>query len=324
MTPLVLPWLGLFLLGVGVGTFGTLIGAGGGFLLVPILLLLYPDDSVETITTISLTVVFLNALSGSIAYARLGRIDYRTGLIFALAGAPGAMIGAVATGLLPRGFFDALFGVVLVVLAIYLLVRGRVTEGHAKPDQVNLRVGAGLSFGVGFLSSILGIGGGVIHVPLLIQFLGYPAHIATATSHFILAIMTGVGTLTHIAMGEFQTGIRRTIAIGAGVLIGAQLGAWLSQRVRGRLILQSLSVGLLGVGGRLIIKAAPLALFSLAIIQIGRTDLQVIEAHTLAFPHDTLVAVAGSVAGLVLGLLVIVALAYRWHRPWWLNRRGGP
>ena len=172
MTPLVLPWLGLFLLGVGVGTFGTLIGAGGGFLLVPILLLLYPDDSVETITTISLTVVFLNALSGSIAYARLGRIDYRTGLIFALAGAPGAMIGAVATGLLPRGFFDALFGVVLVVLAIYLLVRGRVTEGHAKPDQVNLRVGAGLSFGVGFLSSILGIGGGVIHVPLLIQFLG--------------------------------------------------------------------------------------------------------------------------------------------------------
>ena len=53
------------------GAFGTLIGAGGGFLLVPILLLLYPNDSVETITTISLAVVFLNALSGSIAYARL-------------------------------------------------------------------------------------------------------------------------------------------------------------------------------------------------------------------------------------------------------------
>src|SRR6266487_818347 len=96
-----LPWLGLLLLGIAVGAFGTLIGAGGGFLLVPILLLLYPNDSVETITTISLAVVFLNATSGSIAYARMGLIDYRTGAIFAAAGAPGAVLGALATGWLP-------------------------------------------------------------------------------------------------------------------------------------------------------------------------------------------------------------------------------
>jgi len=67
-------------LGILIGTFGTLIGAGGGFLLAPVLLLAYPDESPEIITSISLAVVFLNALSGSVAYARMRRIDYRSGL----------------------------------------------------------------------------------------------------------------------------------------------------------------------------------------------------------------------------------------------------
>jgi uncharacterized membrane protein YfcA len=248
----VLPWLGLVVLGFAVGTFGTLIGAGGGFLLVPLLLLLYPNDPVKTITAISLGVVCLNAASGSLAYARLGRIDYRTGLIFAAASAPGAVLGVLVTGQLPRGTFDALFGMLLIGLALYLLLRGRVVEGHTKPERVNLALGAVLSFGVGFLSSMLGIGGGIIHVPLLIQFLGYPAHIATATSHFILAIMSLVGVITHILTGEFEHGVRRTLALGAGVLVGAQFGAALSQRVHGQWILRALALALLLVGVRLV------------------------------------------------------------------------
>src|SRR3954451_21527489 len=134
-------WAELGLLGLAVGTFGTLIGAGGGFLLVPILLLLYPDPPASTITAISLAVVFVNATSGSIAYARLGRIDYRTGVIFAVASAPGAVLGSLVTEQLPRGVFDIVFGAVLMVLAIYLLVWGKSTEGHARPEHVNLGLG---------------------------------------------------------------------------------------------------------------------------------------------------------------------------------------
>ena len=93
----------LFLLGAGVGAYGTLIGAGGGFVLVPLLLLLYPNESPLTITTISLAVVCANAVSGSVAYARLKRIDYQTGRLFALATIPGAVIGVFATGLFSRG-----------------------------------------------------------------------------------------------------------------------------------------------------------------------------------------------------------------------------
>src|SRR5690554_3005168 len=76
-----LVWPGLVLVGLGVGVYGTIIGAGGGFLLVPLLLYLYPDLPPESVTALSLGVVFFNALSGTQAYARQRRIDYEAGLI---------------------------------------------------------------------------------------------------------------------------------------------------------------------------------------------------------------------------------------------------
>ena len=81
-------------LGMAVGAFGTLVGAGGGFILVPVLLLLYPDEDPKTLTATSLLVVLLNAVSGSIAYGRQKRIDYHSGKWFALATLPGAVGGA--------------------------------------------------------------------------------------------------------------------------------------------------------------------------------------------------------------------------------------
>jgi uncharacterized membrane protein YfcA len=304
-------WAQLVLLGLAVGTFGTLIGAGGGFLLVPLLLLLYPSTPASTITAISLAVVFVNATSGSLAYARLGRIDYRTGIVFAAASAPGAILGSLATEWLERGTFDVVFGVALMSLAIYLLVWGKSPEGHARPEHVNLGLGAVLSFGVGFLSSVLGIGGGVIHVPLLIQFLGYPAHVATATSHFILAVMALVGTATHILNGDFVEGTRRTIALGAGVLAGAQVGAWLSQKVHGRWIMRSLAVGLLGVGGRLAthaLIAGALAMLA-ATVQAARVDQTILSRHLLAMP-----SIGAGILGLLVGEAILLTLAWRSHR----------
>jgi uncharacterized membrane protein YfcA len=96
------PYLWLLPVGVLIGAFGTLIGAGGGFILTPILLLVYPHESPEIITSISLAVVFFNAFSGSVAYARMRRIDYRSGVLFALATIPGAVVGALTTTYMPR------------------------------------------------------------------------------------------------------------------------------------------------------------------------------------------------------------------------------
>lgn len=266
--------LGLIFLGFGTGAYGTVIGAGGGFVLVPILLLLYPHDGPHLITSISLAVVFFNAASGSEAYSRMGRIDYRSGWLFATATIPGAVLGALTTSLLPRRLFDISFGVLLVAASAYLVWRsgrrersavrlgsGSTTRHLVEADGTehsytfSVPLGMFLSLLVGYLSSLFGIGGGIIHVPLLTSLLGFPVHIATATSHFILAIMALAGTITHIATGTFIHGVHRTIYLSIGVVIGAQLGARLSNRLGGVWIIRSLAIALGVVGVRLMLMS---------------------------------------------------------------------
>ena len=118
-------------------------------------------------------------------------------------------------------------------------------------DLVKLPLGVAISFVIGFASSLLGIGGGFIHVPALIALLGFPVHIATATSHFVLAIMATAGTITHIAAGDLVDVWPRAAYIGAGAVGGAQLGARLSRRVRGPVIVRVLAVALVIVAVRL-------------------------------------------------------------------------
>lgn len=261
----------LVAIGFGVGAFGTVIGAGGGFILTPILLLLYPHDSARTLTAISLAAVFFNAASGSVAYGRQRRIDYRSGTVFGLATLPGAVGGALVVGAVSRHAFDLMMGSVLALLAIWLVAGERWPLPAAKKHlerrelidrtgkryvySVPLRRGALYSLGVGFLSSFLGIGGGVIHVPLLVRALGFPTHLATATSHFVLAIMAGTGTATHIALGSFAHGhgVRRAAALSLGVVAGAQLGALISLRLRGAVMNWLLALALLAVAARLLV-----------------------------------------------------------------------
>src|SRR5690242_12937792 len=170
----------LVAIGFCVGAFGTIVGAGGGFILTPILFLLYPHDSPETLSAISLAAVFFNASSGSIAYARQRRIDYRSGSVFALATLPGAVGGAFVVGLVSRRLFSVILAVVLILLAAWLVAGERWTARPRSPRHMLFR-GSLFSLGVGFLSSFLGIGGGVIHVPVLVRALAFPVHTATAT-----------------------------------------------------------------------------------------------------------------------------------------------
>lgn len=265
--------LGLMALGFSVGAFGTLIGAGGGFLLAPVLLFLYPRERPETLTSISLAVVFFNAASGSLAYARQRRIDYRSGVRFAAASLPGAILGAVTTGFLSRRVFDLVFGAALLLIGATLFGKpggGVAPEGAAAGGthrtltdrdgncyawSYSMPTGLGISVGVGYVSSLLGIGGGILHVPALARLLRFPLPIATATSHFILALVALAGTLVHIATGAFAHGIRRTGFLAAGVVLGAQLGALLSHRLQGVWILRSLAAALFLVGLRLLLAS---------------------------------------------------------------------
>jgi hypothetical protein len=268
VTPLVAALL--VLLGVGVGAVGTLVGAGGGFLLTPVLLLVYPHDSPKTLTAISLFAVWANSSSGSIAYARQRRIDVRSGLLFGAATLPGAVGGAIAVDYVPRHAFDLVMAIALGSVAVWIARHqssGAPRDGTPRTlvdrsgaewtYRVPLRRGVLYSLGVGFASSFLGIGGGVFHVPILVAGLGFPTHIATATSHFVLAQMSAAGVITHFVQGSYRVGhgLRRSLVLGAGVAVGAQLGARLSTRVPAVTIERLLAAGLLLVAVRLAVGA---------------------------------------------------------------------
>jgi hypothetical protein len=254
-------FLRLAALGLAVGGFGTLVGAGGGSLLVPALLILMPQESPATVTAISLAVVFFNAYSGTIAYVRMGRVDYRTAVPFTLASFPGAVLGVLLVHQIPRGLFDPVFGVLLLALGGFLVVSplgGKRIETAPK-KVTHRRISTSLVGSVGsaylaLLSSMLGIGGGIVHVPFLIRVLHQSPHTATATSHFVLTFMALAATITHIALGELDRGLAQTMYLAVGVMMGAPLGAAFSTKLHGSIIVRLLAVALCLAGLRLALR----------------------------------------------------------------------
>jgi uncharacterized protein len=217
-----------------------------------------PQEAVAT----SLAVVFLNALSGSIAYMIQGRVLYRMGTAFAVATIPGALLGASLVQYLGSRLFTLLFGAFLLCVALFLY-RGqqfalRAGERRVRTEELSslgsplMRLGILISFLVGILSSLFGIGGGIVHVPFLIVMLGLPVHAATATSHFVLAITSLAGSAVFLLHGQIQFAV--ALPMGLGVLLGAQAGALLSMRMRSEPIRRLLAVAVVVFAVGLILR----------------------------------------------------------------------
>lgn len=265
----------LVIAGFIIGTFGTLIGAGGGFILVPLLLIFYPQLGPELTTAISIAVVSVNALSGTLAYARSKRIDYKAGIVFAAYTIPGSIFGVMTVQYIPQKLFNIIFGILLLVLATYLFLKNKKniagfemplpTKGrkqHTVTDSegvtytycYNQTYGNIISILVGYISPLLGIGGGIIHVPAMVNWLKFPVRIATATSHFILAVMATVSVITHATNGTYNNPetVQMILFLAIGVVPGAQLGAMLSHKIKSHVILQVLAGCLVVVGVRIL------------------------------------------------------------------------
>jgi uncharacterized membrane protein YfcA len=266
----------LFLLPLGLvsGAYGTIIGAGGGFVLVPALLLLFSDKPADELTAISLTVVLLTGISASIAYSRQKRIDYATALLLGSATIPGGILGALAVHDVPRPAFDMVFGALLLTVGAFILRRrnavavrqpptgrGVLHREFASQDGATYYYaypvwhGLGLSGGTGFFASLFGIGGGVIQVPMMITILRIPLAVAVATSTLMLVFVSGSAVTVHVVGGQL-TGENAVIALllAAGAVPGAQLGAFLARRFASTTVSSLLVAALAVVGIRLILR----------------------------------------------------------------------
>ena len=255
----------LFLVGIGVGCFGALVGLGGGLIMVPLFMLtMMPPhgttfQNVQQVIGTSLFGVLLNALSGSYAYWRSKLIMFRAAIPFALATIPGAFIGAKLTDYFSGPGFSILFGCTLMVMASVMWWKKnskRATTSIETFDpqtaKFNVWLGVFLSFFVGFLSSILGIGGGIIHVPMMMFILGFPAIIATATSTFVLMISSLIGVIGHASLGHILW--EPAIAVGFGAIVGAQIGVRLAKKSKPKLILKLLCLAMCLVDCQLIYR----------------------------------------------------------------------
>ncbi len=264
-----MPWyefLGFIALGLVVGTYGTMVGVGGGFLMVPVFLFMHQPARVAAGT--SLVVVLANAASGTLQYLRQRRVDLRSGLIFSIAGVPGAILGAYADQHIPHRLFTILFGVLLLGVGLRILLTREKVETEASqaareaPAQsgqfasdfvdahgvrhqyrFNLLGGIAISAATGFLASLFGIGGGIVQVPAMVYLFGFPAHVAAATSQFIIALTALVGSVSHVYYGDVLPLPALALAIGA--VGGAQIGAQLALRMKAAPLMRWLSIAVL-------------------------------------------------------------------------------
>jgi hypothetical protein len=235
----------IFLAGTVAGGLGALLGLGGGVFLVPFLNLVlgFPFG---VAAAISLTTVI--ATSSSVSAARAGKqlINMKLGMLLEVATAGGSLLGGVTAQMIAQGTLQKLFGILSAIVAMIMLTRitrrnvildpnidpgvlgGRYHEDESGGTVTyrvrRLPVAIVASFFAGNVSSLLGIGGGFIKVPVLNAWCGIPLRAAAATSAFMIGVTATAGAVIYYGHGQLPA------ALAATAVLGVQLGSWAGMR----------------------------------------------------------------------------------------------
>lgn len=233
--------LGIVIFAVGVGTLSSMIGIGGGILNTPLLIIVFGLSAQRGPAT-ALVAAFFVAVASSVAYWRQNPkpIIPRFGLLLAVTTAPGSITGVIMRTLIQDDMaLRLIFGVALMPVALKMLFAKRKGKGDLATEigdfdhtDIRLRTWAWALVG-GFIGGIsaglLGIGGGVVVVPVLTVILGLPMHAAVATSMFTMMFTASSGTALNYINGYIDPFF--ALFLGVGMLIGGQIGSRLACRV---------------------------------------------------------------------------------------------
>ena len=241
----------LIAVGLGAGTLGSMIGVGGGIVMVPALTILGlpPAQAAST----SLIAVTSTSVSSTIEYSRQKRIDYRLGLEMGAFAIPGAVLGAILSDYLSAGLFKLYFGIFLILIGIYVLYKNSILKDSAvQKRSMTLQAAVFASaFGAGIISSLFGVGGGVIFVPAMLLVLGLTMQRAVATSQLTLIMTSIAGVLMHAFL--LHPDYLQAAALSAGAFAGAQIGARTSRLAKEFLLQRLFGLALIAVAVELII-----------------------------------------------------------------------
>ena len=251
--------------GMAAGLFGSLLGLGGGLLIVPLLTLVF---NLPLLTAVGVSLVCVIVTSGASAGVYLERrvANLRLGMVLELFTAVGALAGGLAAFILPENVLELLFAALLVYVAVTML-RGRDPEpevGEAEADAMAADIAADnsfraslsgpgyrvrhLGFGAvgsvvaGVTSALLGIGGGLVKVPVMHVVMGVPLRVATATSNLMIGITASASAIIYLLRGGIDPYVASPTALG--VFFGASLGSRIAHRIDVK-ILRGLFVAIL-------------------------------------------------------------------------------
>jgi len=231
----------IFGVGIASGALGSLLGLGGGVFLVPFLNLVlgFPFGAAAAI---SLTTVI--ATSSTVSAGRAGKqlINMKLGMLLEVATAAGSFLGGVTAQFVSQSLLQKTFGFVAAAVAAIMLTRlrrrnvildpsvdpgllgGRYHEEESGGDVTyrvkRLPVAILASFLAGNVSSLLGIGGGIIKVPVLNAWCGMPLRAAAATSAFMIGVTATAGAVIYYGTGQLEP------ALAAAAVLGVQIGSW--------------------------------------------------------------------------------------------------
>jgi len=261
MWEILLPILGLL-----IGILASLTGVGGGAIIVPILSLIYAFTPANAVGT-SLAAIVFTAVAATVTYWRQKRIFFRTGVLVSFATAPGAVIGAYLTGVVSSTVLGIAFSVFLIIVAIKILTeilprrRGKSKIDAEIQDSENdlfnykrgrLYLAFALGFASGVISGLLGVGGGIVLVPLLIFVLKLDMHVAVATTMFTMIFTALAGVAQHFVLGNVN--FEFALMLGVGSILGTQIGAYIYKRASHTLMRCVFALILLAISVEMIIK----------------------------------------------------------------------
>jgi len=248
-------WLILLLLGACVGLLAGLFGIGGGLILVPALSILLPlfsfsdeSNALAGAIAIALATIVITGLSAAITQIKQKKVDWFYVRLLAPSLTIGAMIGALLTSALPAIWLGLGFGLLEILLAMYMFYGKPPQETRPHPSAMHSHLFGGFS---GSLSALLGIGGGTLNTPWMVWH-SLPLASAIATSSVLGVIIASAGTITHLTNDLIQWPI--VIALVSTSLITAPLGAILVHRLPSKPLKRGFSVLLMLLGIMMILK----------------------------------------------------------------------
>jgi uncharacterized protein len=211
-----------FIIALGASSIGSLLGIGGGVIIVPTLISIGITKELASVSS-SLTVFVMAAIS-SCTYMKRKQGDIKTAIIVAVGSIPGSYLGVYLNSRVSSKLFNVLFGVLILVLLILMLVKDKI-------PKVKLGLPVKVCFGIfiGILSGLFGIGGGPITVPVLLVFFGLQQKVVSATSSYITLITALTSLISNVATGNNNLSL--AIFMIPGAILGARIGTYFNKLV---------------------------------------------------------------------------------------------